>query len=137
MALTLVRRSEVKIKVGLNRYMLTRFTDSTSTALFITIEPVDGAGAGRLLVGVLPVRLYRLRHTDMLAAHNRVNVYDARCKELESVRASVEREFVALKDCRRRVEELEEDQDALPESLTGMLPEAVDDLTGEEKGRIY
>lgn len=50
-----------------------------NTAVFIIIEPVDGSGAGRLLVGVLPVRLFQLRHTNMLAAHNRVNIYDTRC----------------------------------------------------------
>ena len=36
-----------------------------NTAVFIIIEPVDGAGAGRLLVGVLPIRLYRLRRTNI------------------------------------------------------------------------
>jgi len=61
----------------------------------------------------------------------------ARLKELESARTSAERELVALKDRRRRVEELEEDRDALLESLAGMLPEALDDLTGEERCRIY
>ena len=50
--------------------------------MFIIIEPVDGAGAARLLVGVLPVRLYRLRRTNMLAAHDRVNIYDTRCKSI-------------------------------------------------------
>jgi hypothetical protein len=49
------------------------------TAVFIIIEPVDEAGAGRLLVVVLPVRLYRLRRINMRAAHDRVNVYDTRC----------------------------------------------------------
>ena len=58
-------------------------------------------------------------------------------KKLESVRASAEREFVALKDRRRRVEDLEEERDALLEPLVGMLPEALDDLTGEERDRIY
>jgi hypothetical protein len=62
---------------------------------------------------------------------------EARLKELESARTSAEREFVALKDRRRRVEELQEDRDALLESLAGMLPEALDDLTGEERCRIY
>jgi hypothetical protein len=53
---------------------------SLHTAVFIIIEPVDGAGAGRLLVGVLPVHLYRLRRTNMLAAHDRINIYDTRCR---------------------------------------------------------
>ena len=33
--------------------------------MFITIELVDGAGAGRFLVGVLPVYLYELLRTNM------------------------------------------------------------------------
>src|SRR5215217_541621 len=52
------------------------------TAVFIIIEPVDGADAGRLLVGVLLVRRYRLRLTNMLVAHDWVNIYDTRCKTL-------------------------------------------------------
>src|SRR5918995_5108642 len=51
-----------------------------STACFIIIEPVDGPGSGRLLVGVLPVRLYQLRHTYMLAAHDWINIHDTRCR---------------------------------------------------------
>src|SRR5215218_10442470 len=31
---------------------------TTATAVVIIIEPVDGAGAGRLLVRTLPIRLY-------------------------------------------------------------------------------
>jgi septal ring factor EnvC (AmiA/AmiB activator) len=61
----------------------------------------------------------------------------ARLKELESARTSTERELAALNDRQRRVEELEEDRDALLESLAGTLPEALDDLTGEERCRIY
>ena len=49
------------------------------TAAFIIVEPVDGAGGEHLLVGVTPVVLYGLQHATMLAAHNRVNIYDTRC----------------------------------------------------------
>ena len=48
--------------------------------MFIIIEPVDGAGGEHLLVGVTPVVLYGLHHATMLAAHNRVNIYDTRCR---------------------------------------------------------
>ena len=62
-------------------YANTRSTGrSGPTAVFIIIEPVDGEGAGRLLVGVLPIRLYWLRRTNMLAAHVWVNIYDTRCR---------------------------------------------------------
>ena len=68
------------IESGMEGYARTH-----NTAVFIIIEPVDGAGAGRLLVGVLSVRLYRLRRTNMLAAHDRVNdrvnTYDTRCRQ--------------------------------------------------------
>jgi hypothetical protein len=46
--------------------------------VFIIIEPVAGAGAGCLLVGVPTARLYQLRRTSMLATHDRVNIYDTR-----------------------------------------------------------
>src|SRR5215204_6639181 len=58
---------------------------SSPTAVFIIIEPVDGAGAGRLLVGVLPIRLYRLRRTNMVAAHDWVNIYGTRCRTKEAL----------------------------------------------------
>jgi hypothetical protein len=35
---------------------------------------------GRLLIEVLPAGFYRLRHTDMLTGHDRVNTYDFRCR---------------------------------------------------------
>jgi hypothetical protein len=45
--------------------------------MFIIIEPV---AMGRLLIEVLPAGFYRLRHTDMLTGHDRVNTYDFRCR---------------------------------------------------------
>jgi hypothetical protein len=40
---------------------------------------------------------------------------------------------------RRRcdIEELERDKDALLEDYTGMIPEALDELTGEERHQVY
>jgi hypothetical protein len=35
------------------------------------------------------------------------------------------------------VEDLEQDRDALLEDMAAMVPEALDNLTGEEKNRIY
>ena len=46
-------------------------------------------------------------------------------------------ELAALKDHRRRVQDLEQDRDALLESMAEMVPEALDSLTSEEKSRIY
>ena len=58
-------------------------------------------------------------------------------KELDNARRAAERELAALKDHRRRVEEIENDRDALLEDMAAMVPEALDDLTGEEKNRVY
>jgi hypothetical protein len=77
------------IESGMEGYARTH-----NTAVFIIIEPVDGAGAGRLLVGVLPVRLYRLRRTNMLAAHDRVNIYDTRCYSATDIFSAVSYSFL-------------------------------------------
>ena len=58
-------------------------------------------------------------------------------RELDNTRRTAERELAALKDHRRRVEDLEEDRYALLEDMAAMVPEALDSLTGEEKNRIY
>lgn len=46
-------------------------------------------------------------------------------------------ELRRLQRCRERVEELERDRDAIIESYAGMLPEALDALSGEERRRLY
>ena len=58
-------------------------------------------------------------------------------RELDNTRKIAERELAALKDHRRRVRDLEQDRDALLESMAEMVPEALDGLTGEEKSRVY
>lgn len=62
---------------------------------------------------------------------------DSKLKELDNSRRTAERELAALTDHRRRVDELEKDRDALLESMAGMVPEALDNLTGAEKNRIH
>jgi hypothetical protein len=57
--------------------------------------------------------------------------------DLENARTSAERELVGLRNHRQRVEELENDRDALMESMAGMLPEALVCLSGEDKNRLY
>jgi site-specific DNA recombinase len=61
----------------------------------------------------------------------------SKLRELDNTRRAAERELVALKDHRRRVEDLEEDRDALLEDMARMVPAALDSLSGEEKNRIY
>jgi hypothetical protein len=56
---------------------------------------------------------------------------------LESTRAVARRELDALKERRERVETLERDADALLEHYAVMVPEALEDLTSEERHDIY
>lgn len=61
----------------------------------------------------------------------------SKLRDLDNTRRVAERELASLKDRRRRAEGLEEDRDALLESMAEMVPEALDSLTGEEKNRVY
>ena len=61
----------------------------------------------------------------------------SKLKDLDNTRRIAEQELAAVKDHRRRVQELEQDRDALLESMAEMVPEALDSLTGEEKSRVY
>ena len=56
---------------------------------------------------------------------------------LEEARVVARRELAALKEHRERVEHLEQDANALLEHYAGMVPEALDDLTSEERHRVY
>ncbi len=58
-------------------------------------------------------------------------------REIDNIRRTAERELAVLKDHRRRVEDLEQDRDALLEDMVAMVPEALDSLSGEDKNRIY
>ena len=56
---------------------------------------------------------------------------------LEETRSTARRELAALKEHRERIEHLEQDANALLEHYASMVPEALDDLTSEERHRIY
>jgi site-specific DNA recombinase len=56
---------------------------------------------------------------------------------LEDSRSVARRELAALKERRERIEHLEQDANALLEHYAGMIPEALDDLTAEERHRLY
>ncbi len=56
---------------------------------------------------------------------------------LDETRATAERELGALQGRRKVVEELERDRDALLEYYAGMVPEALEKLTGEERRQVY
>ena len=61
----------------------------------------------------------------------------SKLEELESTRQMAEAEIAALAAQEERVEELERDRDALIEFYAGAVPEALDQLDGEERNRIY
>ncbi len=56
---------------------------------------------------------------------------------LEETRKTAERELQSLRGHRERLEELERDKDALLESYAGMAPEALGNLTPEERHQLY
>jgi hypothetical protein len=61
----------------------------------------------------------------------------SKLSDLDKTRRIAERELAARKDHRRRVQDLEQDRDAILESMAEMVPEALNNLTGEEKSRTY
>jgi site-specific DNA recombinase len=56
---------------------------------------------------------------------------------LEETRAIARRELAALKARREVIEDLERDAETLLEHYASMVPEALDDLTPEERHRVY
>jgi hypothetical protein len=60
----------------------------------------------------------------------------AKLAGLDETRRHAERELMALRDQQRRVEELEADRDALRRYIAE-LPIALDNLSGEERNRVY
>jgi site-specific DNA recombinase len=59
-----------------------------------------------------------------------------RLGELDETRRLAERELAAIKDQQQRVEELESDRDALRRYIAE-LPIALDNLSGEERNKVY
>jgi DNA repair ATPase RecN len=57
--------------------------------------------------------------------------------ELQETRETAERELQAIKEHRERLEQMERDRDAVLEAYAGLVPEALDALTPEERHRIY
>jgi site-specific DNA recombinase len=56
---------------------------------------------------------------------------------LEDTRSTARRELAALKEHRERIELLEQDANALLEHYASMVPDALGDLTPEERHRVY
>jgi hypothetical protein len=60
-----------------------------------------------------------------------------RLREIGETREAARAELAALEASRRRLEELEQDQEALLERYAGAMPEALETLTPEERHRVY
>ena len=60
----------------------------------------------------------------------------SKLRDLDNTCRIAERELAALKDHRRRVQDLEQDRDALLESMAEMVPEALDSLTARRRADL-
>jgi site-specific DNA recombinase len=57
--------------------------------------------------------------------------------ELDEIRRHAERELAALQDHQERVEQLEEDRNALIKEMAETAPDTLDSLAGEERNKVY
>jgi site-specific DNA recombinase len=80
----------------------------------------------------------RSRYQDMAAeGHITFDELGAKLRELEGQRTTAEEELDSLQMRRARLEDLERDRETLLEEYAGMVPEALDGLTGEERHQVY
>ena len=80
----------------------------------------------------------RSRYQDMAAeGHITFEELGAKLRELEADRATAERELEDLNLRRSRLEDLERDKETLLQDYASMVPEALDELTGEERHQVY
>jgi DNA repair ATPase RecN len=61
----------------------------------------------------------------------------ARLEELEDARRVLEAELASLERSQQKAKELEHDRDAVVASLAASIPDALDNLTGEEINTVY
>jgi hypothetical protein len=57
--------------------------------------------------------------------------------ELDEIRRHAEKELASFKDHQERVEQLEEDRDALIKEMAETVPDGLDNLTGAERNKVY
>ena len=81
--------------------------------------------------------LLRSAYQDQQAAgYMTLEELGSKLKGLEETRRLAQAELSDLEAREERVKELERDRDALIESWAGMVPEALDGLTGQEKNKV-
>jgi hypothetical protein len=61
----------------------------------------------------------------------------AKLAELQQDRETAEREIATIEGRRKRLEQMERDRDTIMEHYAGTVPESLDDLSPEERHRIY
>jgi hypothetical protein len=80
----------------------------------------------------------RSRYQNMAAeGHITFDELGAKLRELAEQRAAAEEELDNLRARRARLEDLERDKETLLEEYAGMVPEELDELTGEERHQVY
>src|SRR5215213_1729217 len=80
----------------------------------------------------------RSRYQDMAAeGHITFDELGAKLRELEGQRTTAEEELDNLQLRRVRLEDLERDRETLLREYAGMVPERLDELTGEERHQVY
>ncbi|MGI8860506.1 MAG: zinc ribbon domain-containing protein, partial [Rubrobacteraceae bacterium] len=80
----------------------------------------------------------RSRFQDMAAeGHITFSELGAKLRELDKTREIAAGELERLRGRRKALEDLERDRDAIMETYAGMVPEALDELTGEERHQLY
>jgi hypothetical protein len=60
-----------------------------------------------------------------------------RLEELDDARSMLEAELASLDHSQRKAKELENDRDTVTASLAASIPEALDNLTGDEINTVY
>src|SRR5215218_2967739 len=80
----------------------------------------------------------RSRYQDMAAeGHITFDELGAKLRELEGQRTRAEEELDNLQLRRVRLADLERDRETLLREYAGMVPERLDELTGEERHQVY
>jgi hypothetical protein len=80
----------------------------------------------------------RSRYQDMAAeGHITFDELGVKLRELEGQRTRAEEELDNLQLRRVRLEDLERDRETLLREYAGMVPERLDELTGEERHQVY
>ena len=80
----------------------------------------------------------RSRLQDMAAeGHITFEELGQKLRETDEARGTAERELAEVEGRRARIEELEQDRDALLERYAGLVPAALEELSAEERHQVY